>query len=928
MMRSHSFAWILVSLLSLTLAAPLQADITPSGDVDPTDHSWWIGGGYIFTNAYIGKTGAGSVTVNLGSDLSSYYGLIGYYSGSTGVVTVDGSGSTWTNSSSLCVGRYGQGTLNITNGGAVSNSSGHIGDGSGSTGVVTVDGSGSTWTCGSWLYVGYEGTGTLNITNGGVVDVGGTMKIWGLGTVNLAGGQVTTGSFDNTAGGMFNFTGGAMTIDGGSFYPGTSDFTLDGMGNPTLILINGATTNLSGTLTIGGTNTGTLTLDGGSVTAGSFDNSAGGTFNWTNGTLGFADSLTIDSATPFNAAGGDTITENRTLEVANALTIGASGTLTLDGGSVTTGSFDNTVGGTFNWTSGILGFSDGLTIDSATPFNAAGADGDKITASRTLEVANNLTIGGSGTGTLNIQDGGSVSNTVGYIGYNTGSTGVATVDGSGSTWTNSNIFCVGYYGQGTLNITNGGAVSNNSSGYIGYWSTGVVTVDGIGSTWNNSGDYSYLYVGYEGQGTLNITNGGAVSNTYCRIGYGSGSTGVVAVDGSGSTWTNNDSLYVGYNGQGTLDITNGGAVISNDYGYIGLSFGSTGVVTVDGNGSTWTNSSSLYVGRYGQGTLNITNDGAVSNSSGYIGYSSGSTGEVTVDGSGSTWANSSFLYVGYNGQGTLNITNGGAVSNANGNIGNGSGSTSVVTVDGSGSTWTNSGELNVGYSGQGTLNITNGGAVSNGWGYIGTYSGSTGVVTVDGSGSTWTNSVSLYVGGRDGQGTLNITGGGAVSNSTGYIGREDGSTGEVTVDGSGSTWTNSGDLLVVGYEGTGTLNITNGGLVSVAGTLTIDNDSDGNGFINMATGGMLALYGDADDSLTAFMGLINGTDAIRYWDDSILDWADITGAIYGDDYTLSYLTAGDLADYTVLTVTAVPEPASAILLLLGALAVFRQRRKP
>jgi hypothetical protein len=74
----------------------------------------------------------------------------------------------------------------------------------------------------------------------------------------------------------------------------------------------------------------------------------------------------------------------------------------------------------------------------------------------------------------------------------------------------------------------------------------------------------------------------------------------------------------------------------------------------------------------------------------------------------------------------------------------------------------------------------------------------------------------------------------------------------------------------------------------------------------MSTGGALALFGDADDSLAAFLGLINGTDAIRYWDESIAGWADITGATYGDDYRLSYLDEGELAGYTILTVGFIP----------------------
>ena len=39
----------------------------------------------------------------------------------------------------------------------------------------------------------------------------------------------------------------------------------------------------------------------------------------------------------------------------------------------------------------------------------------------------------------------------GYMAYNSGSTGVVTVDGAGSAWTSSNLY-VGYYGNGTLDV--------------------------------------------------------------------------------------------------------------------------------------------------------------------------------------------------------------------------------------------------------------------------------------------------------------------------------------------------------------------------------------------------------------------------------------------------------------------------------------------
>ena len=82
--------------------------------------------------------------------------------------------------------------------------------------------------------------------------------------------------------------------------------------------------------------------------------------------------------------------------------------------------------------------------------------------------ANTVFVGISGTGTLTIQEsGGNLSDFNGYVGFNAGSTGTATIDGAGSAWTASNLFAVGYYGTGTLTILNSGTVSNTNIGLIG-----------------------------------------------------------------------------------------------------------------------------------------------------------------------------------------------------------------------------------------------------------------------------------------------------------------------------------------------------------------------------------------------------------------------------------------------------------------------------
>ncbi|MDP8998392.1 MAG: autotransporter domain-containing protein, partial [Pseudomonadota bacterium] len=197
-----------------------------------------------------------------------------------------------------------------------------------------------------------------------------------------------------------------------------------------------------------------------------------------------------------------------------------------------------------------------------------------------------------------------------------------------------------------------------------------------------------LRVGVVGTGALTIQNGGTVNDTLGIIGDKAGSTGTATVNGAGSAWINSTDFYVGADGNGTLMIQNGGAV-SNVYGIVGAYFGSTGAATVDGPGSTWTNSQDLSVGGSGdgnpnavRGTLTIRNGGAVSNINGFIGYDSGSTGVVTVDGAGSTWTNSGDLFFGYLGtaSGTLTISNGGVVSAATTTLAVGAGSTGTLNI--------------------------------------------------------------------------------------------------------------------------------------------------------------------------------------------------------------------------------------------------------
>ena len=180
-----------------------------------------------------------------------------------------------------------------------------------------------------------------------------------------------------------------------------------------------------------------------------------------------------------------------------------------------------------------------------------------------------------------------------------------------TTWTSNASATIGGHGYGAVSITDGDEVSIGDA-YIGWHSgsIGEVTVDGVPG-FRRCTTARYLRVGYLGSGTLNITEGGCVAGNGLAsiIGNGAISTGEVTVDGLGSNWINDSILYIGCSGVGSLYVTAGGTVSNDDIGYIGYMSGSTGEVTVDGTGSTWTNNSDLHVGHEGIGSLNVISGG-------------------------------------------------------------------------------------------------------------------------------------------------------------------------------------------------------------------------------------------------------------------------------------------------------------------------------
>jgi T5SS/PEP-CTERM-associated repeat protein len=328
-------------------------------------------------------------------------------------------------------------------------------------------------------------------------------------------------------------------------------------------------------------------------------------------------------------------------------------------------------------------------------------------------------------GRLNIDTGGLVTNTLGSsIGVLAGSDGRVRIE-NGSRMEDGGATIVGAFGAGALTMINGQLKSN--AGRLGNRATGdgVAVVFGPTSLWEISGGLNGLAVGNQGTGELTVRLGGRITSTSTIatdfIGNQSGSTGTVNVTGSGSTWASSSNLEIGFAGTGTLNIESGGVVTSNS-GTLGQEFtGGNGTANISGTGSHWDNSGSeLNVGFFGKGELNITNGGLVTNANAQIGRQRSNDGtergdgSVTVNGGGSHWNNSGTLFVGVFGDADMRVEDGGLVSSSTGLVGLNDGSSGEVTVTGVGSHWDNSGDMNVGFfdSGSGTLKVESDGLVT------------------------------------------------------------------------------------------------------------------------------------------------------------------------------------------------------------------------
>ena len=501
--------------------------------------------------------------------------------------------------------------------------------------------------------------------------------------------------------------------------------------------------------------------------------------------------ITDNGTLQFNQSSGNTLTISNTISGTGTLSLTNTGTLNLTGTSAAA----NTVvlDMTTSASSGLLWIRSGT--------------GD-------------LWVGGSGTGTLNV-NGGSITNTYGYLGFYAGSNGRATA--SSGTWANSGNLTVGRSGTGTLNVT-GGRVSS-ASGVLGSTagSNGTATVSS--GTWASNNN---LFVGSSGTGTLNV-NGGSVTNTTGYIGSNAGSNGTATV--SSGTWATSGNLAVGSSsGTGTFLMTGGlvtvgGTLSKGTYGTINVNAGGTLQIGV---GTT----SGVLLG----GTGSLVNNGTLvfnrSDASTYSGVISG-TGILTKQGAGTLTLSGNNSYTGGTtiGDGVFQIGAGGTTGAIVGNLVNNA-----------------------------TLTFNRSDAST----YSGVISG-TGAVTKQGAGTLTLSGNNSYTGGTTiSDGTLQVGAGGTtgfiagnvVNNAALAFNRSDALTYSTSVISGTGTVQNAG---------TGTTTLTGqtsftSGLGATAGRLIVGSTASVNGF--STTGSLAAASAATLELKSKGLAYVNGLSTL------------------------------------------------------------------
>ncbi len=311
------------------------------------------------------------------------------------------------------------------------------------------------------------------------------------------------------------FTDGSVTLGGGSLATGgivrIDDVLAAALGDGAIVTLNGPNWDNVGDAFVGDQGFGSLTLN------------SSGDFRSEDIFIGNQ----LGSVGVVNVDGAGTTLQTDGLDDANGFRIGQAGTGTLN---VTGGGLARIVN---DVTGGIANFELGYLADGEGTLNISGS-GSQV-------IAEDVLIGRSGTGHLNITAGGVLNQNIftspdAFVALNVDSSGDVTVNGTGSQWLMARLE-IGNLGDATLSVEAGGLVRSNSNDMVlgDAGGSGKVAVFGAGVSNSTLQVTNDLYVGSAGLGELYV-----------------GQDLLGAADGNGSLIVGSD-LFISNNSGNNLD---------------------------------------------------------------------------------------------------------------------------------------------------------------------------------------------------------------------------------------------------------------------------------------------------------------------------------------------------------------------------------------
>ncbi|HET6410355.1 MAG TPA: autotransporter-associated beta strand repeat-containing protein, partial [Chthoniobacteraceae bacterium] len=451
----------------------------------------------------------------------------------------------------------------------------------------------------------YTVSGTLGITSGLLVKNGSGSVTISTANTYTGGTTVNDGvlilSANNNFGtGILTVNGGAVTLSGSNVYTG-----------PTTL--NGGTVNVNNATALG---TSVITINGGTV----------------NNTSGAA--ITLTNANALNINGNFTFTGTNSLNFNNgAVTIGGAvgqRTININAGTFSTGVITAAAG------VGVTKTGSG-TLAMTSTANTSVIPGLLDVQAGTVQMAGDLTVNGGLSGAGTIENGGAASKWL-YLTNPTDTTFSGTIRDN----PNNAAVRLGLVkrGAGTLNLTGANSLTTDrfavengavriTGTYTAGYGTGADQVALVGNVANQSGSLIVdggtfnasraaapsLSAGTvaNSQGVIRMTSGTINSVNELWIGTAANAYGALIM--SGGTVNSGSWLPVGRTGNGVAEISGGTINVTNQNYTMGSFTGANGVTNLSGGSinvtSTAPNEGGFIVGEAANGTLNISDTGAL-----------------------------------------------------------------------------------------------------------------------------------------------------------------------------------------------------------------------------------------------------------------------------------------------------------------------------